>query len=229
MRRENQRRRWQASRSRPGRSTGRHHPRADGATRGDLINARYPPRIPHRRQGRHRPPRRRLFRRRQSPEHRRPPLPGRGATAKITKPPKPSVEAAIYTFDAAIAEYYPSVSLNITGYLFRENFTDASKWTALLQVNLPIFSAGLIEADVRTAWSKLRQAALQESLIRRQIEQEVRTRHQNLLTSTSKLRELDAQIKAAAEAYRQAQAETRAGTGIFLNEITAQAVLSTAN
>jgi len=40
-----------------------------------------------------------------------------------------------------------------------------------------------------------------------------------------KLRELDAQIKAAAEAYRQAQAETKAGTGIFLNEITAQAVL----
>jgi len=141
------------------------------------------------------------------------------------KAAKAFVEAEIHNVDAAIAEYYPSVSLNITGYLFRENFTDASKWTALLQVNLPIFSAGLIEADVRTAWSRLRQSALQESLIRRQIEQEVRTRHQNLLTSTSKLRELDSQIKAAAEAYRQAQAETRAGTGIFLNEITAQAVL----
>lgn len=138
---------------------------------------------------------------------------------------KANVEAAIQNVNNAIGEYYPSVTLNVTGYLFREDFTDASKWTTLLQVNLPIFSAGLIEADVRTAWSRLRQAALQESLLRRQIEQEVRTRHQNLLTSTSKLRELDAEIKAAAEAYRQAQAETRAGTGIFLNEITAQTVL----
>jgi outer membrane protein TolC len=141
------------------------------------------------------------------------------------KAAKAVVEASIHNVDAAIGEYYPSVTLNVTGYLFRENFTDASKWTALLQVNLPIFSAGLIEADVRTAWSRLRQAALQESLIRRQIEQEVRTRYENLITSTSKLRELDAEIKAAAEAYRQAQAETRAGTGIFLNEITAQTVL----
>lgn len=141
------------------------------------------------------------------------------------KAAKAVVEAAIHNVDAAIGEYYPSVTLNVTGYLFRENFTDASKWTALLQVNLPLFSAGVIEADVRTAWSKLRQAALEESLLRRQIEQEVRTRHQNLLTSTSKLRELDSEIKAAAEAYRQAQAETRAGTGIFLNEITAQTVL----
>ena len=135
------------------------------------------------------------------------------------------VEAATYNVNAAIGEYYPSVTLNITGYLFRENFTDASKWNTLLQVSLPIFSAGVIEADVRTAWSRLRQAALEQSLIRRQIEQEVRTRHQNLLTSTSKLRELDAEIKAATEAYRQAQAETKAGTGIFLNELTAQTVL----
>jgi len=141
------------------------------------------------------------------------------------KAAKAVVEADVYNVNAAIGEYYPSVTLNITGYLFRENFTDASKWNTLLQVNLPIFSAGVIEADVRTAWSRLRQAALEESLIRRNIEQQVRTLHQNLLTSTRKLRELDSEIKAAAEAYRQAQAETKAGTGIFLNEITAQQVL----
>lgn len=135
------------------------------------------------------------------------------------------VESATYAVNDAIGEYYPSVTLNITGYLFREDFTDASKWNTLLQVNLPIFSAGVIEADVRSAWSRLRQAALEQSLLRRQIEQQVRTLYTNFVTSTSKLRELDAEIKAAAEAYRQAQAETRAGTGIFLNELTAQTVL----
>jgi outer membrane protein TolC len=135
------------------------------------------------------------------------------------------VEAAKYNVEAAIGEYYPSVSLNITGYLFRENFADASKWNTLLQVNIPIFSAGVIEADVRTAWSKLRQAALNESLIRRQIEQEVHQRYQNYLTSTDKLRELDAQIRAASEAYRQARAGFEAGTAIYLEVLTAQNVL----
>ncbi|MDB5320975.1 MAG: outer rane efflux protein [Phycisphaerales bacterium] len=136
-----------------------------------------------------------------------------------------AVEAATYNVQAAIGEYYPSVSLNITGYLFRENYADASKWNTLLQVNIPIFSAGVIEADVRTAWSRLRQAALAQSLIRRQVEQEVQQRYQNYLTSTSKLRELDAQIRAATEAYRQAKAGFDAGTAIYLEVLTAQNVL----
>ena len=136
-----------------------------------------------------------------------------------------AVEAAKYNVEAAIGEYYPSVSLNITGYLFRENYADASKWNTLLQVNVPLFSAGVIEADVRTAWSKLRQAALAESLIRRQIEEEVQQRYQNYLTSTGKLRELDAQIRAATEAYRQAKAGFDAGTAIYLEVLTAQNVL----
>jgi outer membrane protein TolC len=135
------------------------------------------------------------------------------------------VEAATYNVQAAIGEYYPSVTLNITGYLFRENFADASKWNTLLNVNLPIFSAGVIEADVRTAWSKLRQAALAQSLIRRQIEEEVEQRYQNYVTSTDKLRELAAQIRAATEAYRQARAGFDAGTAIYLEVLTAQNVL----
>jgi outer membrane protein len=135
------------------------------------------------------------------------------------------VQASVQNVYAAIGEYYPSVTLNVTTYLFRENFSDASKWNTLLTVNLPIFSAGLIEADVRTAWSRLRQAAMDESLIRRQIEDEVRERYQNFLTSANKLRELDAQIRAAAEAYRQSRAGFDAGTAIFLDVLTAQNVL----
>jgi outer membrane protein len=135
------------------------------------------------------------------------------------------VEAAVYGVKAAIGEYYPSVTLNVAGYLFRENFADASKWNALLGVNLPIFSAGVIEADVRSAWSRLRQAAMEQSLLRRQVEEEVRERYQNLQTSAGKLKELDAQIRAAAEAYRQARAGFETGTAIFLDVLTAQDTL----
>jgi len=78
---------------------------------------------------------------------------------------------------------------------------------------------------VRTAWSKLRQAALAQSLIRRQIEDEVEQSYQNYLTSTEKLHELDAQIRAAQEAYRQAKAGFDAGTAIYLEVLAAQNVL----
>ena len=46
------------------------------------------------------------------------------------------VHAAIEDVNAAIAQYYPSVTLNVTTYLFRENFSDASKWNTLLSVNI---------------------------------------------------------------------------------------------
>ena len=81
---------------------------------------------------------------------------------------------------ANVGQYYPSVSLNVTGFLYREYYGDASKWSAILSANLPIFSAGLIQADVRAAWSRLRQAALDESYTRRQALAQVRQSYQKL-------------------------------------------------
>jgi outer membrane protein TolC len=136
-----------------------------------------------------------------------------------------AIEAAEADVRNAIGQYYPSVTLDVTGFLRRENFDEASKWNAALAVNLPIFSAGLIEADVRDAWSRLRVAALNESLLRRQIEQDVRFRFEQWRTSNVKVREIGAQITAAAEAYRQATVGVGAGTAIPLEVLTAQDVL----
>ncbi|HYE18887.1 MAG TPA: TolC family protein [Tepidisphaeraceae bacterium] len=136
-----------------------------------------------------------------------------------------AVTAARANVNAAVAEYYPSVTLNINGFLVRENFETASKWNALLQVNLPLFTGGLIEADVRRAWSVLRQRAMEESLLRRQIEQEIRTRYEDLRTSRASLAEFQAQIRAASEAFRQSRAGLAAGTAITLDVLTAQDVL----
>ncbi len=136
-----------------------------------------------------------------------------------------AVESAKHDVDAAIAEYYPSVSLNLTGFLYRENFDNASKWNSLLSVNLPIFSAGIIEADVRFAWSRLRQALMAESLLTRQVEQDVRTRYEDLHTSRASLEEIQSQVRAATEAYRQAKAGFDAGTAITLDVLSAQDVL----
>jgi outer membrane protein TolC len=133
-----------------------------------------------------------------------------------------AVKAARYAVDAAVAEYYPSVSLNVAGYLYREDFTNASKWDGILLANLPIFSAGTIKADVRLAWSHLRQAALAESYLRREIEQGVQTAYDNFATSGSELADLQREVRAADDAYQQSVQLEGNGLAIPLDVLTAQ-------
>ena len=135
------------------------------------------------------------------------------------------VRAAKSSVDAAIAEYYPTVSLNVAGFLFRQYFSDASKWDAILMANLPIFSAGVIEADVRDAWSRLRQAALYQSMLRRQIDQDVQTAYDNLESTERKLTDLALEVKAASDARKQSEQLLDNGLAIPLDVLIAQDTL----
>lgn len=136
-----------------------------------------------------------------------------------------AVKAARYAVDAAIAEYYPSVSLSAAGFLYAENYSNASKWDGILAANLPIFSAGTIRADVRDAWSRLRQAALFESYLHREIEQGVRTAYDNFATSGIELSELQREVQASDDAYRQSVQLEKNGLAIPLDVLTAQNML----
>jgi outer membrane protein len=133
-----------------------------------------------------------------------------------------AIEAARQGVDVAVAQYYPSVSLNVSGFLYREFFADASKWNAILAANLPIFSAGIIEADVRNAWSRLRQAALNESAVRRAATHDVQIAYENLATSDNRIRELADEVDAAQEAFRQAQNAFQNNLAINLDVLQAQ-------
>ena len=86
----------------------------------------------------------------------------------------------------------------------------------------PIFSAGIIEADVRSAWSRLRQAALAESLTRRQVLNDVQTAYENLATADRRIRELQDQVAASQEALEQAQNAFRNSLAINLDVLLAQ-------
>jgi len=139
-----------------------------------------------------------------------------------------AVRAAKYSVDAAIAQYYPSVSLNVAGFLYREYFSEASKWDAILIGNLPIFSAGIIEADVRDAWSKLRQAALYQSELRRQIDRDVQVTFDSLITAQNELASLDQEVQAASDALDQSEQLLKNQLAIPLDVLTAQDTLLTA-
>jgi outer membrane protein TolC len=136
-----------------------------------------------------------------------------------------AVKAARAEVDAAFGQYYPSVSLDVSAFIYRESLPDARNWDALLALNLPLFSAGLIEADVREAWSFYRQALLVEQRLRRQIAQDIDTSLIEIFASEKRLAELKVQVDAAQQAYDQSDQSYRAGLATNLDRVTAQATL----
>lgn len=130
--------------------------------------------------------------------------------------------AARQRVEAAVGQYYPSASVNLRYFLYRDTPPEDRAWDSVLQVNLPIFSAGQIEADVRDAWSVFRQTSLSESLLRRQILEEVDRAYTNYNDSILRLAELEVQVRAAQLAVDQADALFQAGMATNLERITAQ-------
>lgn len=139
-----------------------------------------------------------------------------------------AARAARQNVQAAVGQYYPSVTLNAQLFLYRESFPDERRWDALLSANLPIFSAGLIQADVREAWSLFRQAGMTESLLRRQVMQEVQLAYQDLLTTDQRIAELQTQLAAAQQAFNQADQSYNVGLATNLERVAAQDQLLTA-
>ncbi len=136
-----------------------------------------------------------------------------------------AIEAARHGVDAAFAQYYPSITLDVNAFLFREHFSDASKWNAILSANVPLFTAGRIDAEVRIAWSLLRQAALDESALRRFILHDVATAWENLDASRRRIAALEDAVAAAAEARDRATDAFSLGLAVNLDVLAAQDAL----
>ncbi len=135
------------------------------------------------------------------------------------------ITAAANRLEAAWGRYFPSVSLNLTRYLSRETFPGDSDWTSLIQVHIPIFTAGLVYADVRTAYSQLRQAHLVESWVQKEILKDIQTTLENFTDAQKRLHERDIQVAAGKEALHYAESACESGVGTNLDRITAQDVL----
>ncbi|WP_028324715.1 TolC family protein [Desulfatirhabdium butyrativorans] len=138
------------------------------------------------------------------------------------------VQAAAAALEAAWGQYFPSVSLDLTRYLSRETFPTDLNWASIIQLNVPLFSAGLIHADVRTAYSRLRQAQLYESSVRRQVLKDIRVAVENLRTDDQQIRNLAIQVQAARDGADQAKAEFDAGVGTNLQFLIARSRLLSA-
>lgn len=125
--------------------------------------------------------------------------------------------------DAAFSQYAPTIGVNLDWFLLRESSPDDLDLTSLISINLPLFSAGRIDADVRESWSLFRESVLRHQGLRRQVRFEVETALIELETSRLRIAELDIQVAAARETLRQAEATYAAGRGTNLERVQAQA------
>jgi outer membrane protein len=138
-----------------------------------------------------------------------------------------AVRVARENVKSAIGEYYPSISLNLAYYLHRDSFPTNLEWSSLLVLNFPVFSAGTIQADVRTAWSKLRQSLYQEWLLIRQVQHDVKSAWQTTDSSRRRIIELRTEVAASQEALRQSTQRYGVGLAINLDVLNAQDTLLT--
>jgi outer membrane protein len=136
-----------------------------------------------------------------------------------------AIEASRREVEVAFGQYYPSVSLNLSGFLYRETVPTARDWDALLTANLPIFSAGRIHADVRQAWSFYRQALLVRDRLQREVTQQVQQAYHDLVSSDARLAELQVRLAAAEMAFQQAEGSYRVGRATNLDRVAAQDAL----
>jgi outer membrane protein TolC len=122
-----------------------------------------------------------------------------------------AVTSAEQVVELAAAERWPSLELDLDAFLTRDSEPTDRDWDALLALHLPIFLAGLIQADVRDSLSRLRAAQLLSLRARREARRDVEVALENLRTSGERLAELRVQLATAREALSQAEGLYDAG------------------
>jgi outer membrane protein TolC len=89
-------------------------------------------------------------------------------------------------------------------------------------MSLPLFSAGLIEADVRESLSLLRQAKLVYSRTEREVRRDVAVALTNLRASFDRVEQGRVQVRSAGDALEQAEGLYNAGLSTNLARLIAQ-------
>jgi outer membrane protein TolC len=138
------------------------------------------------------------------------------------------VAAAHARVESAYGEWWPSVALDVAAFASSDAEPDAVSWTTLLRVDIPIFSAGLIEAGIRDALSLLRAATLEQTRVRRAIARDVATARETVLAVGRRLTALEVRADAARRALELAEGQWSAGLGTNLERLVAQDEVLTA-
>jgi len=139
-----------------------------------------------------------------------------------------AIDVAAAEVREAYGRYFPSISLDLQVFMHRESDPESLDWAGLIRLSLPLFSAGLIEADVRDALSRLRQARSARSLLWRAIRHDIEIAAGNLEDATRRVDQLRIQVSSAAAALEQAEGLYEVGLATNLERLAAQQQLLSA-
>jgi outer membrane protein len=95
----------------------------------------------------------------------------------------------------------PTIDLNANRYLNRTGTLRDSDWDVGVELNVPIYTGGLLQSQVSAAVSQRTQAELNLSQVRRQAEQEISATHQSVVYDQSQLDALEKSTEAARKNY----------------------------
>lgn len=115
---------------------------------------------------------------------------------------KKNVEAFKSNVSVAKGAYLPSADLIGNYYLERPDLHDNGAWDVELAVTLPIFTGGIISANVKTAESQKRQSEIQLSQVQRMALEDIRTLHHNLKADLAQLKALEEAFNISEKNYK---------------------------
>ena len=121
-----------------------------------------------------------------------------------------------------LGEYAPTVSAELTqNWAAETNSPNTDAWDAMLSVNVPIFTGGQREIDLRTAHHNIQEAKLALETMAKTVESDVKTTWLEVQTLRETIQSLKAQVTADEQNYKDLLNQYQAGAATSLDTQTA--------
>lgn len=134
---------------------------------------------------------------------------------------KSQVEVARSTEDVMSAGHLPSLSVTGNYYITRDGPQKDNHWDVTGNLTFPIFSGGLVKAQVTEAKARIRESEFLLSQARRQAEISIRTSYNNLVAALNQVATLEAAMKTTEQNYKEQEKNYRFGQATNLDVIQA--------
>ncbi len=132
--------------------------------------------------------------------------------------------------NAVVGEYAPTVSAQVAkNWAEDTNTPDVDNWDALLSVQVPFFTGGQREIDLRTAHHNIDEAKIALETTAKTVESDVKTTWLEVETLRETIKSLKAQVAANDQNYKDLENQYQAGTATSLDTQSALIQLFTSS
>ena len=134
---------------------------------------------------------------------------------------KAQVQVAKSTEDVASAGHFPSIGVTGNYYVTRDGPQRDNHWDVTGTLTFPIFSGGLIKAQVTEAKERIREYEFSLGQTRRRAEMSIRTAHNSLVAALNQVMSLESALKSTEQNYKEQEKNYRFGQATNLDVIQA--------